>query len=48
MPDELAKAVQLLEREYERAKRLEFVYNPIAYALYQTWKVADKKKGKRR
>lgn len=40
------QAVQLLEKEYERAKRLKFVIKPVAYALYQTWKIADKKKRK--
>ena len=37
----LATAIKLLEAEYERAKQLEFVYNPLAYALYQVWKIAD-------
>ncbi len=33
MTIEQAKA--LLDEEYERAKRLEYVINPLAYALYQ-------------
>ena len=37
----LEKAIKLLEREYERAKNLDFVRNPLAYALYHVWKVAD-------
>ena len=37
----LDKAIKLLEREYEKAKGLEVVYNPIAYALYKVWKMAD-------
>ena len=37
----LAKAVSLLIDEYERAQGMEFVNNPIAYALYQVWKKAD-------
>jgi hypothetical protein len=38
----LNKAKELLEKEYENAKGLEFVQNPMAYALYQVWKKADK------
>ena len=37
----LNKAIKMLEAEYEKAKKCEFVYNPIAYALYQVWKKAD-------
>lgn len=37
----LAKAITLLIDEYERAQSLEFVRNPMAYALYQVWKRAD-------
>lgn len=36
------EAIKLLEAEYERAKRLDYVINPIAYALYQVWKKADR------
>ena len=46
----LEKAIKLLEEEYARAQKLQFVRNPLAYALYQTWKkvdAADRKKGKR-
>lgn len=37
----LQKAVHLLEAEYLIAKRMDFVKNPLAYALYQVWKMAD-------
>ena len=40
----IEKAKKLLDEEYERAKRLEYVHNPLAYALYQVWKKADKEK----
>lgn len=33
----------LLDEEYERAKRLEYVKNPIAYSFYQVWKMVDTK-----
>lgn len=35
-------AIKLLQEEYERAKKLEFVRDPVAYALYQVWKKADR------
>ena len=40
----LEEAKALLDKEYERAKLLEYVINPLAYALYQVWKIADKKR----
>ena len=39
----LEKTIKLIEVNYEVAKKLEWVHNPVAYALYQTWKMADKK-----
>jgi hypothetical protein len=41
----LKKAIELLEAEYERAKKLEYVHNPLAWALYQVWKKVDEMKG---
>ena len=38
----LQTAIKRLEVEYEKAKRLERVYNPLAYALYQVWRMADR------
>lgn len=38
----LEEAKKLLDEEYERAKRLDYVINPLAYALHQVWKKADK------
>lgn len=40
----LQEAINLLEQEYEKANGLKFVYNPLAYALYKVWKMADKRK----
>lgn len=42
----LEKAIELLKKEYDKAKSLQFVKNPIAYALYQVWKTADCKSKK--
>lgn len=40
----LEKAIKMLKDEYERAKTKSWVRNPLAYALYQVWKVADREK----
>lgn len=40
----LKKAIKMLEEEYERGIRLEFVHNPIAYALYQVWRNVDERR----
>ena len=37
----LEEAKKHLDEEYERAKNLEYVINPLAYALYQVWKKVD-------
>lgn len=39
----IERAIESLKIEYEKAKRLAYVRNPLAYALYQAWKVADRK-----
>lgn len=41
----LEKAINLLEKEYERAKGLEYVRKPLAYALFRVWRIVDKEKG---
>lgn len=38
---ELTKAIKVLKEQYEKAKKKDWVRNPIAYALYQTWKIFD-------
>ena len=38
----LAKAIRRLKAEYERAKSLEYVRDPVAFALYYVWKEADR------
>ena len=34
-------AEKKLREEYERAKKMEYVRDPVAWALYQVWKMAD-------
>ena len=42
----LEKAIKMLTDEYDRAKVNPWVRNPLAYALYQVWKVADREQPK--
>lgn len=42
----LEKAIELLKAEYKRVQALEYVKNPLAYAIYQVWKKADGPKTK--
>ena len=42
---ELEKVIQMLDTEYERAKNMEYVKKPLAWALYQVWKKIDAKEG---
>lgn len=37
----IENAIKRLQIEYERAQKLEFVRNPLAYALYNVWKSVD-------
>lgn len=39
----LERAIELLRFEYSKAKQQEWIKNPLAYAIYQVWKTADKK-----
>lgn len=35
-------AIDLIKQEYEKASKSNYINNPIAYALYQVWKKADR------
>lgn len=43
----IEQSIELLKTEYERAKRLDYIRNPLAYTLYQVWRVADEKGAKK-
>lgn len=43
----LEKVTKMLEVEYERAKKMDFVIRSLAYALYQVWKKVDGAKEER-
>lgn len=38
----ITKAINMVEKEYERATKLEYVRNPTAYALHKVWRAADR------
>ena len=40
---DLDKAIKILKEQYEKAQKLDWVRNKIAYALYQTWKIFDER-----
>ena len=40
----LEDAIDLLKKEYKRARAMEYVRKPLAFALFQVWKKADKQK----
>lgn len=42
----LEDAIEMLKSEYEKAKDKKWIINPLAYALFQTWKKADRTKGR--
>ena len=44
----LEEVIKMLEKEYERAKTLSFVRDPLAYALYSVWKKVDETHGRRK
>lgn len=41
----IEKAIELLKAEYERAKEMEYVQKPLAWALFQVWRKVDRMKG---
>ncbi|MBQ8665351.1 MAG: hypothetical protein IJ526_00460 [Lachnospiraceae bacterium] len=38
----IKRAQEILKQEYEIAKTLEYVTDPIAWALHETWKLFDR------
>lgn len=41
----LEKAIDMLKKEYELAKKQGYIRNPLAWALYQVWRAEDRMKG---
>lgn len=40
---DINKAIEVLKEQYERAQKLDWVQNKMAWALYQTWKIFDER-----
>lgn len=38
-----SEAIKAFELNLKRAEMLEYVHDKVAWALYQTWRIADKK-----
>lgn len=38
----IEQAITLLWKQYEKSKKSPYIKNPLAWALYHTWKMADK------
>ncbi len=39
----LERAIELLKMEYVWVEQQSWIKNPLAYALHQVWKLADKR-----
>lgn len=37
----IERAIKLLEEEYEHAKGIDWIRNPVAWALHKVWEIAD-------
>ena len=44
----LEKAIQRLKEQVDYAASQRWIYNPVAWALYQVWKEADKDSWKKK
>lgn len=42
----IEKAIEQLRAEYDKAKDKDWIYDPVGYALYKTWRYCDGKKRK--
>lgn len=43
----LDNAIKYLHKQYDKALKMDYVKNPLAWALYQTWQYVDKGNGTR-
>ncbi len=44
----IEEAVTLLRAMYDKSLTIPHIFNPVAWALYQTWREADARNGRRR
>lgn len=40
-PMKLIKAIEILQEKYKQAKGNPQIIDPVAWALYRTWRIAD-------
>lgn len=45
MKMKIENAIKYLYKQYEKAKTMEYVKKPLAWALYQTWRYVDGQEG---
>lgn len=41
----LEQAIKILKEKYEYACRQSWVHDPVAWALYETWREVDRRRG---
>lgn len=42
----IESAIKYLYEQYEKAKGMDYIKKPLAWALYQTWRYVDEKERK--
>ena len=45
---DIDSAIKYLHEQYDKALKMDYIKNPLAWALYQTWRYVDKGNGVRR
>ena len=44
LPEEFGHAIDILKEEYEKTRNNPYIHNPIAWALYHTWRRIDSRR----
>ena len=47
MKIDIESAIKYLHEQYDKALKMDYIKNPLAWAIYQTWRYVDKGKGVR-
>ncbi|WP_295094682.1 hypothetical protein [Ruminococcus sp.] len=48
MKIDIESAIKYLHEQYDKALKMDYIKNPLAWALYQTWRYVDKGNGARK
>lgn len=48
MKIDIESAIEYLHEQYDKALKMDYIKNPLAWALYQTWRYVDKGNGARK